>query len=253
MTAERLYRLCDTVMAPGGARAILRWRPFSVAAFRLVGGLADAGWSFATVIDAGANAGQFARAALGRWPGAVVIAFEPQSAVAERLAATLAPLGHVEVHAVALGATDGTTPFFVHRHNLSSSALPVAEAARPLPWAAELAPVTVPMARLDTALAGRELTPPCLLKLDVQGSELEVIRGAPETLSRVDALLVETAFEPGYVSQPAFAEVHQALLDLGWVLTEPLDFRRERDRRIVEADMLYRRADRPRSDGNERL
>lgn len=41
-------------------------RPFSIAAFRLVESLAAEGLAFATVVDVGANVGQFSRAALAR-------------------------------------------------------------------------------------------------------------------------------------------------------------------------------------------
>ena len=52
---------------------------------------------------------------------------------------------------------------------------------------------------------------------------------------------METAFVPGYEGQPTFAAVDRALAGAGWTLARPLDVRRERDGRIVEADCLYRR------------
>ena len=110
-----------------------------------------------------------------------------------------------------------------------------------LPWAAELPSETVTLHRLDTVVHGRTLARPVLLKLDVQGFELEVVTGAADTLAQVDAILVETAFVPGYAGQPAFAAVHEALSQLGWSLDRPLYFRKETDGRIVEADCLYRR------------
>jgi FkbM family methyltransferase len=239
--AERVQRLAETLLTPGGPRALRTWRPFSLAAFRLVRSLQDDGWRFATVIDVGANAGQFTRAALGAWPGARVVAFEPLPEAADRLAAMNGAVGDIEVHRCAVGATDGTTTFFPHRHSLSSSVLRVASGAGDLPWAEELPGLAVDLRRLDTVLAGRTLARPALLKLDVQGFELEVVNGGADTLAQVDALLVETAFVPGYEGQPTFAAVDRVLSGSGWSLARPLDVRRERDGRIVEADCLYRR------------
>lgn len=239
--AERLQRLGETVLTSGGLRALRTWRPFSLAAFRLVRALRDDGWDFATVIDVGANAGQFTRAALGIWPAARIIAFEPLPEAADAVAAMAGTTGDVEVHRCALGAADTTTTFFPHRHSLSSSVLRVASGAGDLPWAEELPGRSVDLRRLDTVLAGRTLARPALLKLDVQGFELEVVNGATETLGQVDAVLVETAFVPGYEGQPTFAAVDRVLSALGWSLARPLDVRRERDGRIVEADCLYRR------------
>jgi FkbM family methyltransferase len=239
--AERLQRMAETVMAPGGLRALRTWRPFSLAAFRLVRSLEADGWRFATVIDAGANAGQFTRAALGAWPAAHVLAFEPLADAAGALEAGAGRVGSVEVHRCALGAHDGTVDLIPHRHSLSSSVLPVAPEASGRSWAEELPVQTVPLQRLDTVVAGRELARPVLLKIDVQGLELEVIAGGGDTLAQVDAILIETAFVPGYAGQPTFAAVHEVLTGLGWALARPLDFRRETDGRIVEADWLYRR------------
>lgn len=239
---ERLQRLVETVLTPGGPAALRTWRPFSLAAFRLVRSLQTDGWNFATVIDIGANAGQFTRAALGAWPGAQVVAFEPLPGAADSLAEAVDPIGRVEIHRCAVGAEDGITTFVPHRHDLSSSVLPVAESAKALPWAEELPPESVELRRLDTVIDGRILARPVLLKIDVQGYELEVLRGATDTLAQVDAILVETAFVPGYEGQPAFGMVDDALSALGWRLIRPLDFRRETDGRIVEADCLYLRA-----------
>ncbi|MGH9223245.1 MAG: FkbM family methyltransferase [Acidimicrobiales bacterium] len=242
VTAERAHRLIEAVVTPGGARALRTWRPFSLAAFRLVTGLAQDGTVFATVIDVGANAGQFARACLGVWPESTIVAFEPLPGLAEQLTATLGAAGRVEAQAVAIGATDGDTQFFPHPNSLSSSALNVAEPVRAEPWAQELPATTVPLRRLDTALAGRHLARPALLKIDVQGLELDVLAGAPETLRRMDAVLVEAAFDPQYEGQPPFSAVHAALTGEGWSLDRPLDVRRDGGGRAVEADWLYHRA-----------
>lgn len=237
--SERVHRLCETALAPGGIRALSTWRPMSLAAFRLVQSLHQEGMSFATVLDVGANVGQFARASLGRWPGVHVIAFEPDPDVAARLGASLGKAGRVEVHALAVGSEDGTAAFFPHAHRLSSSLLPVADGVRGEPWARELTPLTVPRRQLDSVLAGRTLERPCLLKIDAQGLELDVVTAATATLEQVDAVLVEAAFEPRYAGQPRFSQVHQTLLDLGWELLRPLDFNRGADGRILEADLLY--------------
>jgi FkbM family methyltransferase len=240
---DRLQRLAETVVTPGGAGAMRACRPFSLAAFRLVRSLVADGSSFATVIDVGANAGQFTAAALHAWPHARVIAFEPLADAAKLVADVAGAARAVEVHQCALGAEDGEIEFFRHTHALSSSALRVSEAARPLPWAEELPGETVTLHRLDTVIAERRLVQPVLLKLDVQGFELEVLAGATATLAQVDAIVLEAAFVPGYAGQPPFATVHEVLCGMGWSLVRPLDFRRESDGRIVEADLLYRRSE----------
>lgn len=229
-------RFAGVAAAPGGLRAMLIRRPFSLSAHRLVEGLQRAGLHFGTVLDVGANIGQFTAAAAGTWPQARILAFEPLPQAADALRRRAG----VEVHQVALGDRDGSTVFYPHAYSLSSSTLPVLADLRIRPWAEEEAAIDVPMCRLDTVLAGRRLRGPVLLKLDVQGLEPAVLAGAPETLQQVDAMVVEVAFEPSYEGQALFPDVHRGLDDAGWRRVQPLDWRLEGGR-IVEADFLYRR------------
>lgn len=242
---DRTSSLAHVAAAPGGLRAMRRARPFSIASFRLVEGLAAEGLTFATVIDVGANVGQFSRAALTRWPAASVMAFEPLPEAAAALRTALAGFTKIEVHQTALGDDDGIVTFHPHSYSLSSSALAVTEEARErYSWADERPPMDVPVRRLDSILGERKLVTPVLLKLDVQGYELRVLAGAQAVLEQVDALVLEQAFERFYLGQPLFTETNRFLESMGWRLARPLDWRREGGR-VVELDCLYLR-ERPR-------
>lgn len=212
-------------------------RPFSLSAFRLTRGLQLAGLSFETILDVGANIGQFAAAARATWPQARILAFEPLPEAAD----ALGRLSGVEVHRLALGDRDGTSVFYPHAYSLSSSTLRVTTPVKDLAWAREEDPIDVPMRRLDTVLAGQELSGPTLLKLDVQGLELAVLAGASSTLQQVQSLVLEVAFEQSYEGQPLFPEVQRLLDRDGWARVQPLDWRVQHGR-IVEADLIYQRA-----------
>lgn len=56
------------------------------------------------------------------------------------------------------------------------------------------------------------------LKLDVQGAELDVLRGAPRLLARAVVVHTEVEFAPLYWEQPLFADVDQVLRDSGYGL-----------------------------------
>lgn len=239
--AARAGALAGVAASPGGLRSMRRVRPFSIAAFRLVEAIGAEVPAFATVVDVGANAGQFSAAALARWPGADVVAFEPLPRAAALLRVALARFPRAEVHQVALGASAGTVALHPHRYSPSSSVLPVAPDVRGrYAWTEEEPALDVPLCRLDEVLAGRELAGPVLLKLDVQGYELEVLAGATEVLGQVDRLVLELAFERFYEGQPLFSEANRWLEVRGWHLARPLDWRQEQGR-VVEIDCLYRR------------
>jgi FkbM family methyltransferase len=236
---DKVTRLAEVGIARRGPRALLRWKPRSVAAFRLTGELAAEGKSFATIIDVGANVGQFSRAALETWPTAQVIAFEALPSAASELRSNLGKNRNLEVHEVAAGASDGTMEFHPHSYTPSSSLLSVPQETQTrYEWAREEAAIRVPLRRLDSVLGNRSLRRPVLLKLDVQGFELEVLAGAEKLLAQADALLVEASFERFYEGQPLFQELNSALELAGWQLARPLDYRREGSR-IAEMDCLY--------------
>jgi FkbM family methyltransferase len=211
----------------------------SAAAFRIVQSLDTDGVAFATVIDVGANMGQFARAAIGRWPEATVISFEALPEEVQLLEAALATFPQVEVHAVAVGATDGTTMFYPHRHRQSSSALRVTPSVSGERWAHELPATVVPQQSLDTVFAGRSIERPALLKIDVQGYEMEVVSGGGGVLRQVDAIVIEVAFEARYEGQPTFSAVVEAMHRVGWSFIRPLDFSYDDGGQIAEVDCLF--------------
>lgn len=239
---DRLLGVGMVALAPGGLRALVAWKPRSAAAFRLTMAVARSGVVPATVIDIGANIGQFSRAAVGRWPATKIIAFEPLPFVADSLRQALGVLGDShEVHQLALGASEGATVFHPHCYSLSSSVLPMASTSRHrFRWAAEGNAITVPLARLDDVLADVKLERPVLVKIDVQGYEPQVLAGAIRVLEVADLLVIEHAFEECYRGQPRAAAVMEYLMRSGWEVDRVVDVRRE-EGVIVEADVLYRR------------
>jgi hypothetical protein len=102
--------------------------------------------------------------------------------------------------------------------------------------------ITVPVARLDDYLDRIDLQPPVLLKLDVQGYEAAVLRGATQTLARVDFLLCELSFAELYAGQPLFDEIHALLTGQGFRYAGSLDsMLSPLDGSILQADGLFLR------------
>ncbi len=240
---EQALELVRLLTFPGALRAFFRWKPFSITAFRMLYRLRQQGLQPRTVLDGGANQGQFARAALETFPEARLLAFEPLPDVAETLRRNLADDARAQVYETALGRHDGQITFHQNAYSLSSSALPLhAHHLAAFPHARPLRTLEVPVARLDTLLDGEKLTPPVLLKLDLQGFELEALRGAPATLGRVDYVLLEVAFKPMYEGEPLFPDLYDHMRAAGFVFARPIDVLPGLNGEIVQMDALFVRA-----------
>src|SRR3989442_1617823 len=108
-------RLASTVALllerPGALLAMLRWPCFSLTSYRMVEDLRRQGVRPRTVIDVGANIGQFALAALELWAPISLHAFEPVEEAHQVLRRHLARYPESHLHPVAVGAEDGVSTF----------------------------------------------------------------------------------------------------------------------------------------------
>jgi hypothetical protein len=103
--------------------------------------------------------------------------------------------------------------------------------------------VTVPVVTLDGALSdlGCELVPEILLKLDVQGFEDRVLRGATSLLGRVNACLLEVSLDDIYVGQARFKDLVDVLDGHGLHYAGNLQQSYGDDGRVMWLDALFAR------------
>lgn len=92
----------------------------------------------------------------------------------------------------------------------------------------------------DEFLNFATVTPPVLLKLDVQGSELAVLKGASRLLHITTYGLAECSFVELYEGQPLFSEVYRFLEERGFQFTSASCSTRDRIGTWVQADVLFR-------------
>jgi FkbM family methyltransferase len=207
----------------------------------MVSSLVQQGIRPRSVLDVGANAGQFTVAAAKLLAPQTIHSFEPLSSSYQALLANTARLQGVTTHQIALGSVDGQADITVNRFPHSSSLLPLgARHAQAFPEAMEQRTERVEVRRLDSVVAASELARPCLLKLDVQGFEKEVLKGARESLRSVDYVIAELSFRELYVGEPLFDDMCAFLKDNGFSFLRPLDFLRDpRNGEILQMDALF--------------
>lgn len=190
-----------------------------------------------TVIDVGASHGQFALFASRRFPKARIVSFEPLPGPREDLSKLLSE--RVDVRATAVGATVGTVSMNVARNDDSSSALPIgARQSELFPGSEAVDTIEAPITTLDQALP-EAIERPCLLKVDVQGLELEVLRGATQVLTQVDEALIECSFIELYEGQALADEVIAFAHSTGLRLVGIHGLHATSEGRAIQADLHF--------------
>ena len=225
-------------------RAAAKWPVFSRTSYTMVAGLSRQGIRPRTVLDAGANKGQFTIAARNLLRPQRIHAFEPLPAVGEELARNCSRYPEVIVHRMALGATEGEAVLHVNRHSQSSSFLRIQDRhLSAFPDAQELNDVVVNVGRLDEALAGEPLAVPVLLKVDTQGFEADVLAGATGVLEQLDYVVLETSFVPLYEGERLFRQVLTLMEGLSFQFSRPVGALRDPGTgEYLQMDALFERA-----------
>jgi FkbM family methyltransferase len=163
-----------------------------------------------TVIDVGANHGDYTRAVRFVHPDAVVLLFEPIPELAEALRREFEPQG-CRVYAYALDAAHGKREFFrTQTDDVSSLLSPTPTLARMLSngeEATRAAKIPIETRRLDELVDPATLARPVLFKLDVQGAELAALAGSTGVLGCVDCIQLEYNFSRMYEGQTELREL----------------------------------------------
>jgi FkbM family methyltransferase len=167
------------------------------------------------IFDIGANVGQTAMRYRAIFPNARVFSFEPVPETYKKLQMSFADDKLVETIQVAVSNECSTVPMYIQTGSEQNSLL------RPSgDWIKTKETITVPTTTVDTFCAERGIDQVDIVKVDVEGSELAVFRGAEEMFRRnaIRNVFVEVYFNPLYSGMPLFSDLDAALKDKGFKL-----------------------------------
>lgn len=175
-------------------------------------------------VDGGTNRGDFTERLLQAFPTASVQAVEADPALAQALRERFAGRA-VRVWNAALHHSEGTLELLVHENRGTSSIFErPADARRYFDSRDRVVErVPVPARTLDAIAREAGLGRIDLLKLDTQGAEVNILRGAQALLAAgaIDAIYTEFFVVPHYEGAPLLPEIWQALAAHGYTM---LDF-----------------------------
>lgn len=199
-------------------------------------------FGFASVVDIGANRGQFTLLMTGLQPDATILAFEPLIEPYRKLIEVTSGFSNVRAFNSAIGPERASLPMNVSKRDDSSSLLPITTLQEQIfPNTGHERTVDVEIAPLGDFLDGQEMARPSLLKIDVQGYELEVLKGSADVLDRIDVLYVEASFLELYGGQPLASDIIDWMHERGFHLSAIHNLVHASDGRAVQADFLFER------------
>ncbi len=198
-----------------------------------------------TVLDIGANTGQFAELVRELLPQTRIISFEPLRQCYEALVQQSPSLAPHEVHPYALGESDGIAVIQRNEFSPSSSLLPMESLHKEeLPHTASTVAEEIQLRRLDGLAESLALCDPVLIKVDVQGYTVPVLRGGESTIRRACAVVAEVSVRPLYHGEATFDEVYALMTAWGYRYRGNVDqWCSARDGRILQCDCLFEKAE----------
>jgi FkbM family methyltransferase len=207
-------------------------------------GLSNLG--FRSIIDVGANEGQFARQISRFFPDARLFCFEPLEKPFQELSAwAKKQKERVSCFQTALGDRTGEGEMHLHvQHTPSSSMLAATDTCHRLYPQSQAERLTrIKISTLDAMLEGVLDSMPrdIMLKLDVQGFEDRVLRGAVRVLAQCRAVVLEVSLDPLYEEQAKFLEIVQLLQEAKFGYAGNLDQVYAEDGRVVYLDAMFLR------------
>ena len=185
------------------------------------------------IFDVGAYRGEFAQLCLKLWPDSLVTCFEVLPEPGQEIIAMMKKHHGIKLINCLLGSANRNE---VELHLAETASSVLTEQAHPQPRSAAFPMRTVD----DVVTRDFDGESPDFLKLDVQGYELEVLKGAVKALSQLKVILAEVNFLDIHTDAPLLAELVSWLDEHEFVAYDICSLiRRPLDRALWQADMIF--------------
>lgn len=205
-----------------------------------------AGLDARNILDVGANVGRVAEAALRTYPRSKVYCFEPVSGTYQILQKRLAPFGdRVKLYPQALSNVNAQAEINLTGFSGANSISPQSAFHKFFnPSVQATGKETIRLTRLDD-LAGELPEKIDIMKIDVEGHELQVLQGGETFIqNRVDTIIVEIALsrDASWGQQSVF-EIFALMKRLGFCLINVMDLyhSQQTDLLLVQMDCVFRK------------
>jgi hypothetical protein len=146
-----------------------------------------------------------------------------------------------------LGSVCGTANFNINRSRANNSLVSSSDdtAGRLGEIMETVERIEVDVTTLDVALRRAEIASCDILKLDLQGHDLQALAGAAHSLKSVRVVIVEVWYAPVYTGSVTFLEIFNFLRDSGFAIYALAGLHYSTTDRLLWSDAIFVRADSP--------
>ena len=194
------------------------------------------GFSPATVIDVGAASGTFSNQCHQVFPKATYLLIEPLQEFLSPLKRLLKTIPQAHCENAAASSYEGSIRLNVHHDLVGSSLYNEVEEGTDINGT----PREVRTVTIDGMVARRQARPPYLIKIDVQGAELDVLRGAENALKHTEYILLEVSLFQFFKNGPSFSDVVAYMKGKGFVPYDLYELQyRPLDAALAQVDIAF--------------
>jgi len=191
-----------------------------------------------TVIDIGSNKGQFSLLTRYYFPKAKIYSFEPQGRILSKQKKIFSNDSNIKFFQMGLGNEKCNKKFYVTNREDSSSFL------EPKNTYVETYKIKsfkkIKINKLENMINSDKLEKNVLVKLDVQGFELEVLKGAKKLLNKIDYIITEMSYQNIYKNQVVRSDLKLFLKKNNFVKVKNINITKF-DKKLFQSDALFRK------------
>lgn len=197
-------------------------------------------YNISSIIDIGANEGQFAKFIQKHFPLSDIYCFEPIPEAYHRLEKWADKMNsRIHIYNMAIGEENGTIDFYIHESHPTSSSILRATSLHP--FGKSQNKITISIVSIDDFIQANKinLKKDILVKMDVQGYERYVIKGGGHLLSEAVACKLEIIIFDYYEGQSNLLDIFNRMYELGYTYAGNFEQGYKPDGKVFYIDVLF--------------